>query len=95
MSVGIALSFFENCRIKTHTCPCCARARSVPLMIDLTLLVFVPLVLLFLCGAIVVIIILMQCDYDRWFKNARAAMDTPSPDIRLEIEMDEPELDDA
>jgi hypothetical protein len=42
---------------------------------DTTLLVFVPLLLLFLSGAIVIIIIFMHCDYERWFKHARSAVD--------------------
>ena len=68
---------------------------------ETTLLVFIPLLLLFLSGAIVVIIILMQCDYATWFKSARAMIDAmprsadeeeEEEEGRLEIEMDESQV---
>ncbi len=67
---------------------------------ETTLLVFIPLILLFLSGAIVVIIILMQCDYGTRFRNARAVVGaTPrsadeEEEGRLEIEMDESQVGD-
>lgn len=81
---------------------CRSGGRSV--CMETTLLVFIPLLLLFLSGAIVVIIILMQCDYATWFKSARAMVDArprsaddeeeEEEEGRLGIEMDESQVGD-
>jgi hypothetical protein len=65
----------ESNKGNTAFCSHFSHIHVAPLAMDTTLLVFVPLLLLFLSGAIVIIIIFMHCDYERWFKHARSAVD--------------------